>query len=185
MREVSVTKLLGVKLQSDLKWGENTNYICNRASAKLWLIRRMKSIGLEPEVIIDFYTREIRSLLELAVPVWHSGLTVQQSDQIEAVQKMAVSLILNDFKSSYFVKCTLLNIEPLYLRRLTLCEHFVTRTANSKQHSNLFQPKEKCYNTRSEPNTFIEHQCNSSRHFNSPLSFLTRTLNKIIREKKK
>ena len=34
LREVNVTKLLGVKLQSNLKWGENTNYIYSRASVK-------------------------------------------------------------------------------------------------------------------------------------------------------
>ena len=113
LREVSVTKLLGVKIQSDLKWAENTNYIVSRASNKLWLLRRMKRVGLEPEIIVDTYIKEIRSLLELAVPVWHSGLTVQQSDQIESIQKCAVSIVLNDYKLPYLVKCTLLNIEPL------------------------------------------------------------------------
>ena len=41
IREVTVTKLLGVKIQSDLRWQENTNYICKRATGKLWVLRRL------------------------------------------------------------------------------------------------------------------------------------------------
>ena len=142
-------------------------------------------VGLEPEIVADFYSREIRSLLELAVPVWHSGLTVKQSDQIETIQKLAVSLILNDFKSSYFVKCTLLNIEPLFFRRQTICETFVKRTVKSKKHSDLFELRNKKYNTRSDKKPYVEHQCNSSRFFNSPLVSLTRTLNWVTSRGKK
>ena len=136
-------------------------------------------------MIINFYKCEIRSLLELAVPVWHSGLTVKQSDQIESIQKISLSLILNDFESPYFVKCTILNIEPLFLRRQSICENFVMRTIKSQKHSNLFQHKEKIYYTRSDPNTYAEYQCNSNRYFNSPLPFLTRTANQMLREKTK
>lgn len=36
-REVKSTKLLGVFIHDNLKWDENTQYICSRASEKLWL----------------------------------------------------------------------------------------------------------------------------------------------------
>ena len=48
----------------------------------------MKKCGLTQKELIDAYMKEIRSHLELAVPVWHSGLTLEQQIQIERIQKM-------------------------------------------------------------------------------------------------
>ena len=61
----------------------------------MWTLRRMKILYADPYV----YTKEIRSVLELAVPVWHSGLTQKQSATNERVQKVAVSIILSDHKT--------------------------------------------------------------------------------------
>ena len=59
----------------------------------------MKVLGVDPYVIIDVYVKEIRAILELAVPAWHSGLTKKQSAYIERVQRVAVSIILSDCKT--------------------------------------------------------------------------------------
>ena len=34
--------LLGVVLQIDLKWNDNTNNICQKGYQRLWMIRRLK-----------------------------------------------------------------------------------------------------------------------------------------------
>ena len=38
-------RLLGVQIRSDLKWHENTAYICQRGYQRLWLLRRLKGLG--------------------------------------------------------------------------------------------------------------------------------------------
>ena len=43
----------------------------------------------------------MRSLLELAVPVWHSGITLEQQITIERVKKCALSVILGKGYISY------------------------------------------------------------------------------------
>ena len=103
---VNQTKLLGVMLTSDLKWSANTDYICKKAYKSMWTLRRMKVLNLDPLLILDVYMKEIRSVVELAVPAWHSGLTVRQTADIERVQRVAVYIILSDFttgKSEYFI----------------------------------------------------------------------------------
>ena len=87
---VKETKLLGMILTNDLKWSANTEYICKKAYKKMWTLRRMKVLDVDPNTICDVYVKEIRSLLELAMPAWHSGLTCKQSVEIERVQKVAV-----------------------------------------------------------------------------------------------
>ena len=71
-------KLLGVMVQNNLKWGKNTEYICKRARGKIWLLRNMKNSGLDQAELLDAYKKEVRSLVELAVPVWHAGITKQE-----------------------------------------------------------------------------------------------------------
>jgi hypothetical protein len=67
--------LVGVIISDDLRWLKNTDYFCQKATQKLWTLRRLKKFNLDIFKIFDVYSKEVRSLLELAVPVWHSGLT--------------------------------------------------------------------------------------------------------------
>ena len=53
------------------------------------------------EYMTEVYIKEIRSLLEQAVPIWHSGLTVIQENAIERVQKAALFVILDDNYINY------------------------------------------------------------------------------------
>ena len=69
------TKLLGVILRENLHWHKNTSFICAKARSKIWMIIRMIKLELDIFTLFDVYKKEVRSILELAVPVWHSGLT--------------------------------------------------------------------------------------------------------------
>ena len=46
-----------------------------KARQKHWILRRMLDFNLDLHQLYAVYSNEIRSILELAVPVWHSGLT--------------------------------------------------------------------------------------------------------------
>ena len=172
---VSEMKLVGVMITSDLKWEKNTQYICQRAMERIWILRRMKTFNLDIEDICDTYTKEIRSILELAVPVWHSGLTVKQSRDIERIQKIALYVILGDNFINYDVACTIMNIEPLSVRREQLCLTFAQK--NFKQDNSLLTPISSQVNTRSK-NIVVEPKCNYKRFRNSSIPYLSRLLNK-------
>ena len=179
---VSQTKLLGVIISDDLKWAANTSYICEKASKRLWILRRMKVLAVDPVVILDVYLKEVRSILELAVPAWHSGLTRKQSAEIERIQRIAVNIILckpgERNKLSYRKSIDVLGLDSLEKRRLKLCENFAKKTLKSR-HSDLFQENHSSHNTRCK-RTFVEHKTSSERAFMSPLVFLTRLLNKTM-----
>ena len=179
LSEVTSSKLLGVVIQSSLRWEENTVYICKKATSKIWALRKMQKIGIEIEILADVYIKEIRSVLEFGAPVWHSGLTLSQSKDIEFIQRLCTSVILNDWKLPYFVRCTLLDIEPLYMRRPGLVLAFSKRAEKrTNQDVIFFSKKISHYERRSNCITFNEHQCNNSRFYKSPLPYMTRELNK-------
>ena len=182
LQEVNETKMLGLVIESSLKWSKNTEYIFSKASSKLWMLRRLKKFNMEEKLLKDFYEKEIRSLVEYAVPIWSSGITLQESKTIEKIQKFSFSIILNNWSWSYFVKCTLLESEPLFFRRKDIALNFSLRTAKSKKHS-FFVKKEAAYNTRSKDKFYEEQTSRTQRCFNSPLVALTRDLNNHIKNK--
>ena len=126
---VQEAKILGIILTEDLKWEANTQYICAKAFKRMWILRRMKKLDVEPLILLDIYVKEIRSVLELAVPAWHCSLTKKQSADIERVQKVAISIILRgiteESQYSYDMALVILGLEPLYIRRDKLCMNFV------------------------------------------------------------
>ena len=172
---VTETKLLGVILTDDLRWASNTKYICTKAYKKLWVLRRLRVLDVGQEILCDVYQKEVRSVLEVAVPAWHSGLTLAQADQIERVQRVAVKIILGKSCISYAEGLSILGLETLSLRRRKLCLTFAKRTLKSR-HSSMFVPKVTVHNTRHQ-NAFVEPMANTDRFRMSPLNYLTRLLN--------
>ena len=77
--------IFGVNFTTNLKWNENTEYICKKAYSKMWAMRRMKALGLDTFTLMDFYIKKVRVHLKLAVPVWHS-----LSSDIERVQRVSI-----------------------------------------------------------------------------------------------
>ena len=81
----------------------------------------MKNSGLDQDELLDAYKKEVRSLLELAVPVWHSSLSKFESKQIENVQKAALASILGLKYSSYKNALKITNLDTLFQRRNKIC----------------------------------------------------------------
>ena len=138
-------------------------------------------MDLDPLLILDVYVKEIRSVLELAVPAWHSGLTVRQTADIERVQKVALYIILSDPSTgkseySYDMALVILNLEPLDVRREKLCLTFAKKSLKSR-HSDMFTKRTYMYDMRQATNQYAEHNSNTLRCYNSPLNYLTRLLN--------
>ena len=171
-------KLLGVVVSSDTRWSKNTDYICHKARGKLWILRRLLNLNLDIYQMFDVYTKEVRSILELAVPVWHSGLTKQQSQDIERIQKAAMQIILQDKYSNYQLACQTFSSQTLELRRVKLCSKFASK--NLKSESCFFSKVCQTVNTRQKPNLVREIRCRTTRYQKSSLPFLAQLLNRKV-----
>ena len=77
--------LLGVIITSDLKWKANTGYITKKAYKRLWMIRRLKNLGLNTRNLVKIFTTQIRSVLEYGSVTWHAMLTRNESKSNERV----------------------------------------------------------------------------------------------------
>ena len=81
------TKLLGTEITDDLKWDLNTSSIVKKANMRMELLRRVANFGAPTKDLIEIYILFIRSILEQSATVWHSGLTADNRNDIERVQK--------------------------------------------------------------------------------------------------
>ena len=124
---VEETKLLGIQINSMLRWNSNTSAIYKKAMARMWLLRRMKLLNLEQHAILDYYMKEIRPLAEQGVIVWNSGLTKCQVRDLEKIQKVAFTIILGKKYSNYEEVCKYFGLMKLSSRRYQLCANFAVK----------------------------------------------------------
>ena len=178
---ITHTKLVGVVVSEDLRWYKNTEYICQKARKKLWILRRLAALGFNKNTLYDVYTKEVRSILELAVPVWHSGLTLKQSQDIERIQKIAFRIILGSDYLSYQLACLQMSAQTLQSRRLKLCLKFSMK--NLKSENCLFEKIDRNVKTRKQ-DLVKEFKTNTTRYQNSSLPFLARLINSEHKKKK-
>ena len=125
--------------------GSQHKIYMSQAYKKIWILCRIKALNLDALLILYVYVKEIRSVLELALPAWHSSLTLKQNADIERVQRVALYIILSDVntgksENTYEMSLVILNLEPLSIRREKLCLTFAKTTLKSR-HSDMFQKK--------------------------------------------
>ena len=175
VESTEVSKMLGVMISSNLKWRHNTTYICSKARKKLWLLRRLQPLGLSTSDLFDVYVKEIRSILEYAVPVWHFSITKKEASEIEGIQKIAFRMILGQSYRSYVGACAQLGTVSLKERRLTICQKFTLK--NVKSDNCLFRVVNSDRNLRKRKNLVHEYKCNTARFQKSSLPSLAKLAN--------
>ena len=89
---VSTYKILGVFIDSDLKWNSHVYYTYKKACKKLYSLRILRRAGVDQGSTLKVYISSVRSVLEYALPVWQS-IPGYLSDKIESIQKRALKII--------------------------------------------------------------------------------------------
>ena len=134
-------------------------------------------LGAKEHDLVDIYTKQIRSVLELAVPAWHGGITLAEQIDIERIQKCALHIILGDKYSSYRNALSIVNLETLRARRDKLCLKFAIKAEKHDKFRKWFKPSVRNQNTRQVKPKYCDVLARHARFENSPLGHLTRILN--------
>ena len=94
LETVTETKLLGTILTNELKWNKNTDHIVKKSYSRMELLRKLSGFGAPQKDLKLVYITFIRSVCEQSSSVWHSGLTLQNEEDIERIQKVALKPVL-------------------------------------------------------------------------------------------
>ena len=170
-------RILGVLVQDDLRWRSQVNEMVRRASKTTWVLRRMKALGVDQNTLVNFWKSEGRVHLEMACPVWHSGLTLGQARDLDRAQRMAMAAIAGRWEPSHSGQLRQLGLEPLGPRRVRICRSFAERTAQDSRHMDLFVPSGARPRKGKLVKLFREPKSRTETHYNSALPYLTRLIN--------
>ena len=178
LETVEVTKLLGTILTNDLRWEKNTDFIVKKANKRMELLRQVSNFGASWDEMKNIYILFIRSLLEQSCTVWHSGLTVENKEDLERIQKCALKIILQEKYIFYEHALETLDLECLNDRRENLCLQFAKKCLRNEKMKDLFPKNQKEHPmiTRFQENYEVEN-AHTSRLQNSPVVYMQRLLN--------
>ena len=96
---------------------------------------------------------------------------------MEKIQKIALTIILGDSRSSYDMACKFFNVKSLKDRRLDVRTKFALKLYKSDRSSAFFTLPDKLVNTRSDLLPVVENKVNTVRCYNVPYNYLARLVN--------
>ena len=173
LSEKTTSKMLGVIINNKADFKDNTKEMIRRATKKLWLLRRLKQLGLDTPTVLEYWVSEGRPLLEYACALWTGSLTVLESRSLEAVQRSAMAICFNRWDLSYLAALARAGLPRLDSRRKKLARTWGERAA--RQHGQTFFTPNPV-KTRGAKR-FLEPYCRTNRRMKSAIPYITRLLN--------
>jgi hypothetical protein len=178
------TKILGLILEKNLKWSKNTEYLVKKANARMEILRRLSSFSPPIKDMLTVYISFIRSILEQSCVIWHSTLTLEDSEKLERVQKNAFRNILKERYENYENALVYLKMDTLSERRKNLIYSFGKKCLKLEQTKHLFPLKERNHQIQQRYTEKYEVlHANTDRLKNSTVPYIQRLLNEEERKK--
>ena len=138
MEIVSETKLLGVIVNSNLTWDANTKQLVKKANARMRILHKLVSFSVPREDLLNIYILYIRSILEQSCQVWNSSLTLENTQNLERIQKNALKIILQDSYPDYSNALCISGLKSLVERRNELCVRFAKSCVKNELLKSMF-----------------------------------------------
>ena len=145
-----------------------------RAYAKLWILRRLKQMGVKTDILELIYFPYMRSILEFGVPVWNGAISQKEVNKIERVQRIAIHIIYGK-KYSHAESCKNFKIEKLTVRREKLCKNFAKKALKHDKFKDWFVKQDSEFNQKTK---YLQTIARRKRLEKAPIPYLTRLLNK-------
>ena len=148
------------------------------------LLTKLKYVGTSTEDLLDVYNLFIRSILEYCCVVWHSTLTVQQSTNIENVQKLCLKIILGTDYVGYEKSLKICGLEKLETRRESRCLKFGLKSLLHPIHSELFPVNPQVILNQPSREHFHVNWAKTESYRMSAVPYIQRMLNEYVKKQK-
>ena len=178
---INEARLLGLYLSNDLKWNLNTKKIVQKGNIAMKNLHTASKFTSSIKDLKAIYFSKVRSNLEYACTIWHSGLSKKNCNDIERLQRSAVKVILKDRYSTYKKALKDLRIDSLEKRREKLCLSFAKKCLKNQKMKELF-PLNKSKHTMKTRKGVKYHvnKAKSERYKKSPLVYMQNLLNNSV-----
>ena len=89
VERVSSFKYLDVHTSDDLTWSLNTAQLVKRAQQRLYFLRRLRKFGMSPEILSNFYSWIVESILTGCITAWYSSTSALNRKRLQIMVKTA------------------------------------------------------------------------------------------------
>ncbi|XP_076056275.1 uncharacterized protein LOC143034219 [Oratosquilla oratoria] len=134
---VKSIKLLGITIDDQLDWKQHVTNTVRAASYRLYMLRRLRSLGTPEKELRNAYSTFILPKLCYASPAWTPFINLTQERQLERVQKSACKIILGPSYSNYEAALTILNLFKLSDHHKETLRKFGFKLIRHPRHHNL------------------------------------------------
>ncbi|KAK2891549.1 hypothetical protein Q8A73_017214 [Channa argus] len=121
-------RFLGTTISQDLKWDIHIDSIVKKAQQRLYFLRQLKKFNLPQELLKQFYSAIIESILCTAISVWFSSATQSDLRRLRRVVRTAERII----------GIALPSLQELYLSKVRKKAKKITLDPSHPAHS-LFE----------------------------------------------
>ena len=83
-------RILGVIFNDRFTWDDHINHLIFQIIPLLRSLAKLRRFYLGKDSMLTYYKTQMRPILEYACPVWHAGLTKDQNNKLEKIQKLAL-----------------------------------------------------------------------------------------------
>ena len=176
---VEEQKILGNILRSDMKTISNTEYICKCAYRRMWILRRLKSMGCPVPELLDVLQQQVISICEGSVPYWGPMITQAESNMLERCLKTGLHIIYQENYTSFNQVLKLAGIRSLKTRRLELLTRFSKSASKFDKYKSWFCQTEERegVRTRVKPAPLLKPvPCRTARFERSSIPVTTKLL---------
>ena len=129
---VTEVKILGLNISNNLLWNDHISDMIKKANKRIYFLILLKRARVASNDILNFYCTCVRPVLEYCAPVFHHSLPAYLCNDIERVQRRALSVIAP--ASPYHETLSRFNLCTLKERRSGLCEKLFTSIKLDKEH---------------------------------------------------
>ena len=164
---VTEVKILGLNISNNSLWNDHISDMIKKANKRIYFLILLKRARVPSNDILNFYCTCVRPVLEYCAPVFHHSLPAYLCNDIERVQRRALSVIAP--ASSYHETLSRFNLCTLKERRSGLCEKLFTSIKLDKEHKLHHFLPEKNLSTYSlrKPRPFKNFKARTNRFKNT------------------
>uniref|UniRef100_A0AAV2MQA3 Alkylated DNA repair protein AlkB homologue 8 N-terminal domain-containing protein n=1 Tax=Knipowitschia caucasica TaxID=637954 RepID=A0AAV2MQA3_KNICA len=86
-------RFLGTTITQDLKWEPTISSLIKKAQQRMYFLRQLRKAKLPAQMLVQFYTAIIESILTSSVTVWFAGATVRDKQRLQRIVRSAEEVI--------------------------------------------------------------------------------------------
>ena len=103
VEQVESFKFLGVHITNKLSWSKHTKTVVKKARQNLFPLRRLKRLGMGPQILKKLFSCTIESILTGCITAWYGNFSASDRKALQRIMRTALYIPGPSFQPLYQV----------------------------------------------------------------------------------